>query len=87
MIVAYLIEVFSFAFFNGEIIFLKEVEFASINTFQRREKDFIILFSCDQMSINSLNSSMILRLVWVGWALWHIKHCRLFNAKSCLCIY
>ena len=20
-------------------------------------------------------------LVWFGWVLWHIKHCRLFNAK------
>ena len=21
-------------------------------------------------------------LVWLGWVLWHINHCRLFNAKS-----
>ena len=21
-------------------------------------------------------------LVWFGWVLWHINHCRLFNAKS-----
>ena len=20
-------------------------------------------------------------LVWLGWILWHINHCRLFNAK------
>ena len=26
-------------------------------------------------------------LVWVGWVLWHINHCRLFNAKSSLYIY
>ena len=23
----------------------------------------------------------------VGWVLWHINHCRLFNAKSSLYIY
>ena len=22
-----------------------------------------------------------------GLVLWHVNHCRLFNAKSCLCIY
>ena len=26
-------------------------------------------------------------MIWVGWVLWHINHCRLFNAKSCLYIY
>ena len=26
-------------------------------------------------------------LVWFGLVLWHINHCRLFNAKSCLFIY
>ena len=26
-------------------------------------------------------------MIWFGWVLWHIKHCRLFNAKSSLCIY
>ena len=26
-------------------------------------------------------------LVWLGWVLWHINHCRLFNAKSFLYIY
>ena len=26
-------------------------------------------------------------LVWFGWLLWHINHCRLFNAKSSLYIY
>ena len=25
--------------------------------------------------------------VWLGWVLWHINHCRLFNAKSSLYIY
>ena len=24
---------------------------------------------------------------WFGWVLWHINHCRLFNAKSFLYIY
>ena len=24
---------------------------------------------------------------WFGWVLWHINHCRLFNAKSSLYIY
>ena len=24
--------------------------------------------------------------VWFGWILWHINHCRLFNAKSSLYI-
>ena len=23
----------------------------------------------------------------VGWVLWHINHCKLFNAKYSLCIY
>ena len=29
----------------------------------------------------------ILDLVWFGLVLWHINHCRLFNAKSSLYIY
>ena len=31
--------------------------------------------------------SNIYDLVWFGLVLWHINHCRLFNAKSSLCIY
>ena len=26
-------------------------------------------------------------MIWIGWILWHINHCRLFNAKSSLYIY
>ena len=26
-------------------------------------------------------------MIWFGWVLWHINHCRLFNAKSFLYIY
>ena len=26
-------------------------------------------------------------MIWLGWVLWHINHCRLFNAKSSLYIY
>ena len=26
-------------------------------------------------------------MIWFGWVLWHIIHCRLFNAKSSLYIY
>ena len=26
-------------------------------------------------------------MIWFGWILWHINHCRLFNAKSSLYIY
>ena len=26
-------------------------------------------------------------MIWFGLVLWHINHCRLFNAKSILCIY
>ena len=26
-------------------------------------------------------------VIWFGWVLWHINHCRLFNAKSSLYIY
>ena len=26
-------------------------------------------------------------MIWVGWVLWGINHCRLFNAKSSLYIY
>ena len=26
-------------------------------------------------------------MIWFGWVLWHINHCRLFNAKSSLDIY
>ena len=25
-------------------------------------------------------------MIWFGWVLWHINHCRLFNAKSSLYI-
>ena len=26
-------------------------------------------------------------MIWSGWVLWYINHCRLFNAKSSLYIY
>ena len=26
-------------------------------------------------------------MIWFGWVLWHINHCRLFNVKSSLCMY
>ena len=26
-------------------------------------------------------------MIWFGWVLWHINHCRLFNAKFYLFIY
>ena len=26
-------------------------------------------------------------MIWLGWVLWHINHCRLFNTKSSLYIY
>ena len=26
-------------------------------------------------------------MIWFGWVLWHINHCRLFDAKSCFYIY
>ena len=26
-------------------------------------------------------------LIWFGWVLWHINHCRLFNANSSLYVY
>ena len=26
-------------------------------------------------------------MIWFGWVLWHINHCRLFKAKSSLYIY
>ena len=26
-------------------------------------------------------------MIWLGWDLWHINQCRLFNAKSSLYIY
>ena len=32
------------------------------------------------------NSRCLQCLLWLGWGLWHIKHCWLFNAKSCLYI-
>ena len=28
-----------------------------------------------------------IHMIWFGWVLWHISHCRLFNAKSSLYIY
>ena len=29
----------------------------------------------------------IIYMIWFDWVLWHINHCRLFNAKSFLYIY
>ena len=26
-------------------------------------------------------------MIWFGWVLWHINHCRLFNTKFSLYIY
>ena len=26
-------------------------------------------------------------MIWLGWGLWHINHCKLFNTKSSLYIY
>ena len=31
--------------------------------------------------------SIYIKYIWFGWVLWHINHCRLFNAKSSLYIY
>ena len=31
--------------------------------------------------------NLLLRVIWFGFVLWHINHCRLFNAKSSLYIY
>ena len=28
-------------------------------------------------------NNLLVFLVLLGWVLWHINHCRLFNAKSC----
>ena len=37
---------------------------------------------------HDFNITLDLALVgWFGWVLWHINHCRLFNAKSSLYIY
>ena len=33
------------------------------------------------------NCGNIVNLVWFGWVLWHINHCRLFHAKCSLYIY
>ena len=32
-------------------------------------------------------SSLYIYMIWLGWVLWHINHCRLFNAKSSFYIY
>ena len=29
----------------------------------------------------------LIYMIWFGWVLWHINHCRLFNDKSSLYIY
>ena len=37
---------------------------------------------------NSLYTYILnIYMIWFGWLLWHINHCRLFNAKSSLYIY
>ena len=36
---------------------------------------------------NPLYTYILIYRIWFGWVLWHINHCRLFNAKSSLYIY
>ena len=35
----------------------------------------------------SLKNNLLFLCLWFHWVLWHINHCRLFNAKSSLYIY
>ena len=37
--------------------------------------------------ISTDGATSFFNLVWLGWILWHINHCRLFNAKSSLYVY
>ena len=50
-----------------------------------------ILMTCSVNLRGLFNAKFILVkevwLVWFCWGLWHINHCWLFNAKSCLWIY
>ena len=39
---------------------------------------------CDAISFTIPKQNQRLQ---IGWVLWHINHCRLFNAKSSLYIY
>ena len=48
---------------------------------------FFISQACFLSYILSSIFIYIYMLVWLGWVLWHFKHCRLFNAKSSLYIY
>ena len=43
-----------------------------------------ILNACTKKSGNLLNAP---HMIWFGWVLCHINHCRLFNPKSSLYIY
>ena len=36
---------------------------------------------------NPLYTYILNNIIWLGWVLWHVNHCRLFNAKSSLYIY
>ena len=43
-------------------------------------------FFQQDLALNNLKSLQCHKIYMIlfGWVLWHINHCRLFNAKSCL---
>ena len=36
---------------------------------------------------NPVYTYILIYMIWLGWVLWHINHCRLFNAESSLYTY
>ena len=54
------------------------------------QKIYFMLFLIVYPSIFLSSSNLFLFFfgsVWFGLVLWHINHCRLFNAKYSLCLY
>ena len=46
-----------------------------------------VLSAVRQISSAKQFQSLAVRVNWFAWVLWHIIHCRLFNAESSLYIY
>ena len=52
----------------------------TVNTILTRVCFSLCIMSVCERAIN-------IQTILVSWVLWHINPCRLFNTKSCLCIY
>ena len=73
-----------FFFFYSFIYFLIVLLNMSVHDNDKCESS---LHRCIRDIMVNIIRNILTELIWFGWVIWHINHCRLFNAKSSLYIY